>query len=186
MILRNARIILADLIQPRGDLRIGGGKITEISHELLDAKPGEEIVDLRGALIAPGFIDLHIHGALRRDTMEADADAFRAICQHHARGGTTALALTTITAARADILAVLRAVEDFSRESSGGAQILGVHVEGPYFSREKPGAHRLDLIRHPEREECAEILAHAEVITQMTVAPELPGALELIDALVEH
>jgi N-acetylglucosamine-6-phosphate deacetylase len=60
--------------------------------------------------------------------------------------------------------------------------VLGVHVEGPYFSKEKPGAHRLDLIRAPQRAEWERFLAHRDLITQITVAPEVPGALALIEA----
>ena len=187
MLLRNARLILPDRIAV-GHLRIEAGKISALlSHEsMLPREPDE--IDLGGCFLAPGFIDMHIHGALHRDTMEADSEAFAAICRYHARGGTTALALTTITATTEDILRVLRAVESY-RETPAldGARVLGVHVEGPYFSKEKPGAHRLDLIRHPRREEWEKfILAHGAVITQMTIAPELPGALDLIAALGKY
>ena len=141
--------------------------------------------DLSGRFLAPGFIDLHIHGALRRDSMEADPEAFKTICRYHASGGTTALALTTVCATSEQIVHVLTAVRHFQGESSPGARVLGVHIEGPYFSKEKPGAHRLDLIRHPRPAEYDHWLIHAGTITQMTLAPELPGALELIEALVE-
>ena len=59
---------------------------------------GDEVVDLDGNFLAPGFIDLHLHGAVGRDTMEASADAFSAICDYHASGGTTSLLLTTVSA----------------------------------------------------------------------------------------
>src|SRR6266550_562279 len=111
MILRCGRLVFSDHIQKYGDVRVVDGTIVQISAEPLTADRDEQTIDLGGQLLAPGFIDLHIHGALRRDTMEADPAAFRTICEHHARGGTTGLALTTITAAREDILAVLRAVE---------------------------------------------------------------------------
>jgi N-acetylglucosamine-6-phosphate deacetylase len=185
MIFRGGRIILHDAIHSDGAVRVTDGKIVEVARGALEPQPGEEIVELGGAFLAPGFIDLHIHGALRRDTMEATEDAFRTICRFHARGGTTALALTTLTAERDDILAVLTAVEKFRREPPDGAAVLGVHSEGPYFSREKPGAHRPHLIRNPEPSEYETFLAHREIITQMTIAPELPGALELIGRLSE-
>ena len=81
-------------------------------------------------------------------------------------------------------MATLEAVQAFREEPPTGARVLGVHIEGPYFSREKPGAHPLELIRHPAPAEYEQWLAFGELVTQMTVAPELPGALELIDALV--
>ncbi len=185
MLLSNARLIFPDRIAPRGSLRVADGKIAAVSDQALEPIPGEELVDLGGQFLAPGFIDMHIHGALRRDAMESTAEAFATICRHHARGGTTSLALTTITATSDEILRVIRAVESYrAAPDADGAQVLGVHIEGPYFSKEKPGAHRLELIRAPRREEWEQWLSDTSCITQMTLAPELPGALELIDALV--
>lgn len=134
---------------------------------------------MAGQFLAPGFIDMHIHGALQHDTMEADPEAFAAICRHHARGGTTSLALTTLTAPAPEIVRVLHAIAAYQdAPDPDGTQVLGVHLEGPYFSPNKPGAHRPELIRNPDRQEWEQFLAHRRVITQMTLAPELPGALE--------
>ena len=116
--------------------------------------------------------------------MQKAAEAFRTICRFHAAGGTTSLALTTVTATSEQIVRTIEAVKAFRAEPPVGAQVLGVHIEGPYFSKEKPGAHRLDLIRNPLREEWEPWLEDRDVITQMTLAPELPGALPLIEALV--
>ncbi len=183
MLLTNARLIHPDRIVPRGHLRVLDGKIASLGNQAPEPLPGEEVLDLGGQFLAPGFIDLHIHGALHRDTMEADAEAFRTICRYHARGGTTSLALTTITATTEEISRVLSAVANFRKLPPDGAQVLGVHIEGPYFSKERPGAHRLELIRAPHRSEWEQWLSEPHGITQMTLAPELPGALELIDAL---
>lgn len=183
MILHGARLILPDRIQARGDLRVEDGKITALSEAPLQPAHGEARVDLHGQFLAPGFIDLHIHGALHRDTMEASNDAFETICRFHASGGTTALALTTTSAPAGDILKVIEAAEAFRSQPPRGARVLGVHVEGPYFSREKPGAHDPAQLRTPDRAEWGRWLEHADAITQVTLAPELPGALELIEAL---
>jgi len=88
MILANARLIFADRLA-HGGLRVTDGKIAGISDREIPPEPGEPVVDLRGQFLAPGFIDMHIHGALRRDSMEATADAFSTICRHHVRHGTT-------------------------------------------------------------------------------------------------
>jgi len=183
MILSNARLIFPDRLA-RGHVRVTDGKIAALSDQALEPAAGEPVIDLGGQFLAPGFIDIHIHGAQRRDAMEATADAFAAICRHHARGGTTALALTTVTATSENILRVLQAAQAYRQEPAGdGAQLLGIHIEGPYFSKEKPGAHRLDLIRNPQRAEWEPWLAFEGLVTQMTVAPELPGALELFEEL---
>jgi N-acetylglucosamine-6-phosphate deacetylase len=182
MIFANARLVFPDRLS-RGHVRVADGKIAAISDQPLTAEAGESVVDLAGQFLAPGFIDMHIHGAQRRDSMEACADAFETICRFHARGGTTSLALTTITATSEQIIRTLEAVRSFRATPPVGARVLGVHVEGPYFAREKPGAHRLDLIRNPQRAEWEPWLAYRDLITQMTIAPELPGALELIETL---
>jgi len=185
MLFLNARLIFSDRIAPSGSLRVAGGKITAVTTENLAPEPGEEIIDLAGKFLAPGFIDLHIHGAMHRDSMEADPDAFDVICRHHASGGATSLALTTVTAASKDILATLEAVRQYRQRPPVGARVMGVHIEGPYFSLEKPGAHRVELIRHPEPSEYSQWLEYSDEITQMTFAPELPGSIELIGALLD-
>lgn len=183
MLLRNARLILSDRILSRADIRVADGRIADISESELPQLADEELLDLGGRFLAPGFIDLHIHGALRRDTMEADPEAYRTICKFHASGGTTALCLTTATAPSEHILRVLETVKPVRKEEPVGAAILGVHIEGPYFALNKRGAHDPELIHAPKREEYEQWLAHSDVITQMTLAPELPGALQLIEVL---
>src|SRR5687767_6658889 len=112
MILSNARLVLPDRLLA-GHVRVQEGKISAISEQAIPAAPDETVIDLTGQFLAPGFIDMHIHGARHRDTMEATPEAFDTICEHHARGGTTALALTTVTATNQDILTVLRAAQDY-------------------------------------------------------------------------
>jgi N-acetylglucosamine-6-phosphate deacetylase len=110
--------------------------------------------------------------------MEASAEAFRAICDFHAGGGTTSLLLTTATAPLDEILKVLQSVRDCR---SAIRPIRGVHVEGPFISRAKPGAQRTEFIQDPSPVAVQQLLEHAEVIKRVTIAPELPGALEAIE-----
>ena len=143
-------------------------------------------MDLRGGFLAPGFVDLHIHGAMGRDTMEARLDAFREITEFHLRGGTTSLTLTTLSASQADILKALDAIAPLREQAIGGARIVGVHVEGPFISKEKVGAQNPEYVRNPTAKEWGPILKHGQLITQMTLAPELPRALALIKALKKN
>jgi N-acetylglucosamine-6-phosphate deacetylase len=138
----------------------------------------KEVIDLNRNYLAPGFIDLHVHGARGRDTMEASAEAFRTVCDFHASGGTTSLLLTTATAPLDEILKVLEAVRDCR---SAIMQIGGVHVEGPFISRTKGGAQRGEFIQEPSPVAVRRLLQYAEVIKRVTIAPELPGALEAIE-----
>ena len=178
MILSNARLIFPDGIRDGLELVVENEKIVEIR-----AGSAPDSIDLAGNYLAPGFIDLHIHGAVGRDTMEAAPESFRAICDYHATGGTTSLLLTTVTAPILEIVNVLRAI----RALSGGIkQIAGVHVEGPFISKAKAGAQRAEFIRDPDAGSIDQLLAFADVIKVVTLAPELPGALALIDRLRLH
>jgi N-acetylglucosamine-6-phosphate deacetylase len=115
--------------------------------------------------------------------MEASTDAFRAICDFHASGGTTSLLLTTATAPIDKLVEVLDAVRD-CRSSSDA--IAGVHVEGPFISRTKCGAQRAEFIQDPSPTAVRQLLDYADVIKRVTIAPELPGALEAIEDFHEH
>lgn len=184
MILANAILMLPDRLIPQGWVAFSQeGIILEIGQ---GAPPADPItIDVRNHYLSPGFVDLHVHGAKRRDAMEATPEAFAAIAEYHASGGTTSLALTTISALEEDIVAVLETMRNFTN-THAGAQVLGIHIEGPYFSPNKPGAHHPALLHPPtDLAELDRLLAYRDVITQMTLAPELPGALALIERLVE-
>jgi N-acetylglucosamine-6-phosphate deacetylase len=176
MIFRNARLIFPDGIREGLEIVTQHGKIAEIRQQT--KAPANDVVDVDGNYLAPGFVDLHVHGAIGRDTMEASAEAFRAICDYHASGGTTSLLLTTATAPIDAIVDVLKAVRDCR---STIPQIAGVHIEGPFISKTKHGAQRAEFIQDPSPVAVRQLLEHADVIKRITIAPELPGALEAIE-----
>lgn len=186
MLFRNVALVLPDRVAPGGSLRVRGGQIEAVAADgtRLEPEDGEETIDGEGAYLAPGFVDAHVHGAAGHDTMEGTAEAFAAILAFHARGGTTGAALTTTAAPLDQILHVLAAARP--RGTTGGADLLGIHVEGPYFAPGKAGAHRPEWLKHPRPDETARLLEFADVITQVTLAPELPGALDLIAQLHAH
>jgi N-acetylglucosamine-6-phosphate deacetylase len=175
MIFSNARLVLSDGIHDGLEVVVEDGKIAEVRK-----RSNAEAIDLGGNYLAPGFIDLHLHGAVGRDAMEALPEAFKAICDYHAAGGTTSLLLTTATARIPEILDVLRSVRTCRGEFR---QIAGVHVEGPFISRKRAGAQRSEFIRNPEPQIVEQLLEYADVIRRVTLAPELPGALDAIDRL---
>ena len=181
MIFKNGRLIFPNGVRDGLDLLVEDGLITAIRPQA--PAMGEKIIDLAGNYLAPGFVDVHIHGAMGRDTMEGKPEAFRAICDFHASGGTTSLLLTTATAPPKAIVNVVKAIR---AAKSSIKQIAGVHVEGPFLSKSKPGAQRATLMRHPTKKLYQPLLEHTDVIKRLTLAPELPGAIELIDALRER
>src|ERR1043165_4883311 len=176
MILINARLMFPDGIRDGFEVVVEKGKLSASREQT--QKRGEEVIDLDGNYLAPGFIDLHVHGALGRDSMEASAETFQAICDYHASGGTTSLLLTTATAPVDSIVDVLNAVRDCRCSIK---QLAGVHVEGPFISKAKSGAQRSEFIQNPSRSSVQRLLDHADVIKRITIAPELPGAMEAIE-----
>src|SRR5438477_165823 len=181
MIFKNGRLIFPNGVRDGLDLVAENGMITAVRGP--SPAMGETIIDLETNYLSPGFIDLHVHGAVGRDTMQASADAFRAICDYHASGGTTSLLLTTATA---PIKAIVKVLNEVRAAKSSIKQIAGVHVEGPFISKAKPGAQRSSLMRKPTRGIYRPLLEHNDVIKRMTLAPELPGAIALIDELRKH
>src|SRR6476620_10567535 len=182
MIFTNARLIFTDGIRDGLEVVVEEGKIAAICERSL-AHRKHEIIDLHGNYLAPGFIDLHVHGALVRDTMEASPEAFRSICDFHASGGTTSLLLTTATAPLHEIFKVLHLVRDFR---SAIRPIVGVHVEGPFISKARLGAQRAEFIQEPSPAAVRQLLEYADVLKRVTIAPELPGALEAIELFHAH
>jgi len=184
MIFTNVRLIFPDGIRDGLEIVVEEGKIAALRPpapglgQTGKEVHGIEVIDLNGNYLAPGFIDLHVHGARGRDTMEASAEAFRTVCDFHSSGGTTSLLLTTTTAPLDEILKVLQAVRDCR---SAIALIGGVHVEGPFISRAKKGAQRGEFIQDPSAVAVRRLVQYAEVIKRVTIAPELPGALEAIE-----
>jgi N-acetylglucosamine-6-phosphate deacetylase len=184
MIFTNARLVFPEGIRDGLEVVVEQGKIAAIRPPMPRLRRtgervrGKEVIDLNGNYLAPGFIDLHVHGALGRDTMEASAEAFRSICDFHASGGTTSLLLTTATAPLDEIVKVLEAVRDYR---SAINPIVGVHLEGPFISKTKAGAQRVEFIQDPSPVAVQQLLEHADVLKRVTIAPELPGALEAIE-----
>jgi N-acetylglucosamine-6-phosphate deacetylase len=187
MIFTNARLIFPDGIRDGLEVVVQEGKIAAIRRpsprlesagERTQARGEHELIDLNGNYLAPGFIDLHVHGALGRDAMEASAEALRSICDFHATGGTTSLLPTTATAPLDQIVKVLQTVRDWRSDIRA---IAGVHVEGPFISKNKPGAQRAEFIQDPSPAGMRPLLEYTDVIKRVTIAPELPAALEAIE-----
>jgi N-acetylglucosamine-6-phosphate deacetylase len=156
-----------------------GGRVVGIEGEPVPLQAAREQAR---ALVLPGYIDLHVHGGGGADTMEA-GDAIARIAALHARHGTTSLLATTMTAPLPEIEAALRALGPVcGQRASGAARVLGVHLEGPYINPGKLGAQP-DFARAPAIDEILALHAIAP-IRLITLAPEVPGNLELIEPLV--
>ncbi len=180
----NGRIILPDRVVAGKAVVIDGATIAGLA-DVSDLGSDVTRVDVDGRFISPGLIDIHTHGALGHTFNEPTAEAFGIITAENARRGVTSLLATTATAPIPDLVASLEFTRQWMAETHAGAQVLGAHVEGPYFSLPKAGAQDPANIRNPDDGTVDQLLAHHDVIRQFTYAPELPGALELTGRLVE-
>ncbi|HET8747540.1 MAG TPA: N-acetylglucosamine-6-phosphate deacetylase [Ramlibacter sp.] len=163
-----------------GALHVGAdGRITAIEGAPV---PQDEVRAGGGPFILPGFIDLHVHGGAGRDIMEG-GDAALQVARQHAQHGTTALLATTMTAPLEDLRVALEPVGALCRErAEGAARIIGMHLEGPYINKGKLGAQP-DFARPVALDELRALDALAP-IRLLTLAPEVPGNMEAIAALV--
>ena len=182
--LTNGRIILPQAVASAQALVVEEGKIAGITD--IDSLGGEiERIDVGGRYIAPGLIDIHNHGALGHTFNDPTEQAFATITEENVRRGVTSLLATTATASIADLQAILACSRQWMRGPHDGSQILGMHVEGPYFAASQSGAQDAAHFRNPDDGTPEQLLQYHDVIKIMTYAPEKPGALELTQRLVE-
>ena len=135
------------------------------------------------AIVLPGFIDEHIHGAGGADAMDATEEALSTIAETVAAEGTTAFLATTMTQSRENIMAAMNAVKDYREGEHGGARLLGIHLEGPFIAAAHKGAQPLEYVAKPDIAVFDEYNeASGECIKIVTLAPEEEGA----DALISH
>jgi N-acetylglucosamine-6-phosphate deacetylase len=133
-------------------------------------------------IIVPGFIDVHVHGGDGADFMDADEDSTARILGFHALHGTTALAATTLSASRGDLQNAVETIARISAERADGAEIVAVHLEGPFINVDRAGAQDRASIRIADIHEMAALIAEAPRLRWIvTIAPELEGARGLIE-----
>ena len=162
----------------RGVLEHEEGRITRVEGTL---RTEDQARSEAQGLVLPGFIDTHVHGGGGSDTMEG-GEAIGRIARLHARHGTTSLLATTMTAPLSEVEAAMRALAPAcASRAPGAARVLGVHLEGPYINPGKLGAQP-DFVRPASIDEIHALNALAPV-RLITLAPELPGNLDIIVVL---
>lgn len=169
-------------------LLVDGGKVVEITSRDSQQVPADvSVSDLGAGLIAPGYIDLHIHGSAGHDVMDSDPDALPGIERLLVRHGVTSYYPTTVTAPMDTTLRALERLADAielrkrGNGSAGRACPLGIHIEGPFLSHARRGVHPPENLLAPTLGTFERLWEAARgTIRMMTIAPELDGALEVI------
>jgi len=177
-------VLAPDGLFSRTDVLVEGPTISRVGPALRRPQ-GVEVVEARGLTVVPGFIDLHVHGGAGADFMDASAEAVRTITAFHAGGGTTAMLATTASSSFPELLAALDNLAVARDSDYAHCDIVGVHLEGPYFAQSKRGCHLARWVRDPVPEEYETVLERYPFVGSMTLAPERPGALALVAALEE-
>lgn len=142
-----------------------------------------DVIDAKGNLVAPGLVDIHIHGYLGEDASDGSATGLKVMAAGIAKNGVTSWCPTTMTIAKDEIVKAFDTAREVKAESSCyGAKILGVNCEGPFINPSKKGAQPGEYILPPDGDF---ILQHADILKLFTVAPEMEGAKECIKKVYE-
>lgn len=185
------------IFTPQREIRDGvviieGSRISAVGARNEIALPANaKRIEARGITLVPGFVDVHVHGAGGHDVMEATPVALDAVAAALARGGTTSFLATTVTAApdalcssAAGIAKLISAqTSESGEEANPRAEILGIHFEGPFISPARRGVHPVEWIAAPSLVLFARMIeAAAGTARILTLAPEISGGIELVDA----
>lgn len=185
MLFTNAKIIIKDSVIQKGFLRTTKGKITEIgSGNPQETKEEEPIEDCQGLFLSPGFIDIHSHGGGGHDIMDGSENDIIKAAQTHLKHGTTTYYPTTLTSSDEALFHTFTCFRTAQRSKKVLPHLLGLHLEGPYFNMAEKGAQNPRYIRNPDPKHYMPIMEKGEgIISRISFAPELPGALEMADRL---
>jgi N-acetylglucosamine-6-phosphate deacetylase len=184
--LANARVVTPDRVLEPGWLRIEGGRIAALGAG--EPRPGAVelggagAVDLGRAWVLPGFVDMHVHGGGGASYTSGDPDEARAAAAFHRAHGTTTTMASLVTAKVGELERVLRGLAPLVGEGI----LAGLHLEGPWLSPSHPGAHDPALLQPPDPRALSRLLdAAGGTVRMVTVAPELPGGMELVRRTVD-
>ena len=197
IVLAGADIVLPDQIITGGALYIGDGIIERIERPIAGRRQGATVIDLSGHTIVPGFIDVHVHGLEGIDVLDGP-DAVAAVAARLPRYGVTGFCPTSIACAPERLQGFLAAVGRECRHAAAtAARVRGAHLESNFLNPEFNGAQPAACLRTPQGSKGAKgefegedilrvIAAHRPSVAIVTIAPELPGGLDLVRDLVKH
>jgi N-acetylglucosamine-6-phosphate deacetylase len=180
LVLKNARVVLPDQILENGSIAIESGLIAAIDAEGLGTD--ENTIDLSGAVLMPGFIDVHIHGAVGVDVMNATAADLRKVSEYLVSQGVTSWVPTFVPASDENYARAITAIAEAM--DGPGARVLGVHYEGPFVNTAQCGALHTEFFKtYSSAEDLDSLPLPSSGVRMITFAPEVSGGIELVREL---
>lgn len=191
IMLKGAQLYVNGQFYPKGYVKIEDKEIIELGvwDESVQEEGYQSYEFGLDYKMIPGFMDIHIHGAANADTMDATVEALETIANVLPSEGTTSFLATTITSSKEHIEKALVNVKDYIEgiQPRGQAEVLGIHLEGPFINPERAGAQPLEHIRPHDRRQMEEWLSLASGhIKQVTLAPEQAGGLSVVELLTRR
>lgn len=172
----NANVVLEKDILKNQALYIIDGKIATVKKD--EDEEDFVAIDANGMYVSPGFIDMHVHGGGDSDFLDCTVNDFLIPAKMHAKHGTTSIVPTTLSGKTDELITMFDVFREAKKKNDCGAEFLGLHLEGPYFSIEQCGAQDPSFVRLPDEREYKRIVDSTDDIIRWSAAPELEGALE--------
>ena len=181
-----AKLIMPDRILENGFLKEHNGKIVSVGSMTELGEVSGEVYDCSARFLSPGFVDIHCHGGGGHDFMDGSVEDILCSARSHAAHGTTAILPTTLTSSDEDLFITIDNFKQARTSKKNMPDLLGLHLEGPYFNIAQKGAQDAQYLLNPNPSHYMKILEFAEgTIKRWSLAPELPGALQMADALAD-
>lgn len=179
----NGSVVLPDRVDSQLCVVCADGTITGLIPAT-DLDPRIPTVDVGGRVVTAGLIDIHAHGALGHAFDDGTSESLAAILDHYASCGITSVQPSLTSNPIDRLVTALDAIREWKTSDRSGSQVIGAHLEGPYFSYAQRGAHPPEYLRTPDDGSASQLLEFGDVISMVTLAPELPGAIGLIKEVV--
>ena len=186
-LITNGKIIALERIIPEGSVSVCDGVITGVYEGIGRLpEPDETVIDAGGKYISPGFLDIHVHGGGGYGFLNSSVDDVIACTKAHMNHGTTSMVPTISSATNQLTRESIENIMGATLKMTKGPEVLGVHLEGPYFAMSQKGAQAAEYVRNPIKEEYMNIVESFDNILRWSLAPELPGALEMAKELTKR
>ncbi len=182
LIVKNGIIVKPDGYIPNATVVCENGRISDVAWgdaaEKIVPAENDQVIDCVGKFISAGFIDMHVHGGGGHDFMDGSVEAMLGAVESHAQHGTTAIYPTTLTSSMEDLYETFEIFREARKLNDKGARMMGLHLEGPFFSPKMAGAQDPRYLLEPKPEIYNDILKRTDDIKRWSVAPELEGAID--------